>query len=490
MPAYPTLNPYWNVNLGPLDWTDLVLQLASPEQADWVALEQGDRKITITELADAMLAAAGTLAGDDGVVAVSTGDAIAHCVAVLGAVAAGRTPMLIDSKQPEALLADVVRAAGATTLVGRSVPGRAALSYDDLVAGPPAPARSRAPDGIGSIFLTSGSTGTPKLVQRSRAADLHAAMCLRLAGFPIGLGDRHWLSVPYAGAPFLTLLMGSLLARATVVIAPFSRSSVDDLLRELRISSSYMVPTMLRLAAEHDGFDGPGWRGVRALMTGGEKLDRATADFLIERFPGRVYCAYGMTESPRLTQATLEEFLERPGTVGRTIPFRRAQIVEAGGSLPVGPDQEGEILVAGPDLFYGYIGQEPAGEWYRTGDVGRIDADGYLYVTGRASSVVKVGGNRVSTDEVEAVLRAHPEIAQAAVIAVEDRTWTNRLAGFVVAGGSHRLDEDSLRAWIGERQPAYKVPRTIHVLDELPVDSSGKLSLSALEAMAADPAES
>lgn len=475
--------------MGPLDWTELVLHLASPEQPDWVALEHGERAMTIKQLGTAMLTAAGALAGDDGPVAVSTADPIAHTVAVLGAVAAGRTAMLVDPKQPEALLGDVVAAAGATTLVGRSLAGHAALSYDELLAGPPAPRCPRPPDAIGSIFLTSGSTGVPKLVQRSRGADLHAAMCLRLAGFPIELGDRHWLSVPYAGAPFLTLLMGSLLARATVVIAPFSRSSVNDALRDLRISSAYMVPTMLRLAVEHDGLEGAGWRGVRALMTGGEKLDGATADLLLERFPGRVYCAYGMTESPRLTQATLEEFVARPGTVGRTIPFRRARIVEVGGDAPLGPDQEGEILVAGPDLFSGYLGQEPAGEWYRTGDLGRTDADGYLYVTGRASSVVKVGGNRVSTDEVAATLRAHPGIVQAAVIAVEDRMWTNRLEGFVVAGDGEPVGAESLRAWIGERQPAYKVPRRIHVLDELPVDSSGKLSLRALEGLAAGPVD-
>jgi acyl-coenzyme A synthetase/AMP-(fatty) acid ligase len=461
-----------------------VLELASPEQADWVALEHDGRRMTIFELSAAMLAAGGALSGDDGVVAVSTPDPIAHTVAVLGAVAAGRTAMLVDPKQPDALLAEVVELAGATTLVGRSAAGRDALSYDELLAGAPVTPRPRPPEAIGSIFLTSGSTGQPKLVQRSRGADLHAAMCLRLSGFPIELGDRHWLSVPYAGAPFLTLLMGSLLARATVVVAPFSRSSVDEVLHELRISSSYMVPTMLRLAREHDGLEGPGWRGVRALMTGGEKLDQATAEILLERFPGRVYCAYGMTESPRLTQATLEEFAARPGTVGRPIPFRRAQIVEVGGDRPVGVDREGEVLVAGPDLFSGYVGQHPAGEWYRTGDLGRVDADGYLYVTGRASSVVKVGGNRVSTDGVAATLRAHPAVAQAAVVAIEDPTWTNRLEGFVVYRDARPVDGDALRAWMSERQPPYKVPRAIHVLDELPVDSSGKLSLRTLEAIA------
>jgi acyl-CoA synthetase (AMP-forming)/AMP-acid ligase II len=461
-----------------------VLQLAAPELPDWVALEHGDTQVTIKELAGAMCRAAGALAGPPGVVAVSTPDPILHTVAVLGAVAAGRTALLVDPKQPDDLLAAVARLAGATTAVGRPVADLQTVTADELRAAAPVAPAPAAPDAIGSIFLTSGSTGLPKLVQRSRNADLHAAMCLRLAGFPIDLGDRHWLSVPYAGAPFLTLLMGSLFARATVVIAPFSRSSVDEILREHHISSAYLVPTMLRLAREHDGLDGPGWRGLRGLMTGGEKLDDATARVLLERFAGRVFCAYGMTESPRLTQATLEEFVARPGTVGRTIPLRSARIVQPGGEDPVPAGQEGEVLVAGPDLFAGYVGQPAAGPWYRTGDLGRIDADGYLSITGRASSVVKVGGNRVSTEEVSAMLRAHADVAQAAVIAVDDPMWTSRLVGFVVARDGARLDAGALRDWMATRQPAYKVPRAIHLLPELPVDSSGKLSLRRLEELA------
>jgi acyl-CoA synthetase (AMP-forming)/AMP-acid ligase II len=171
--------------------------------------------------------------------------------------------------------------------------------------------------------------------------------------------------------------------------------------------------------------------------------------------------------------------------VGRVIPFRQVRIAEPGGDDAVPAGEDGEVLVAGPDLFDGYLGHEPVGTWYRTGDLGRLDDDGYLYITGRASSVVKVGGNRVSTEEVAAALRAHSDVAQAAVIAVEDPMWTNRLVGFVVAAASGEADEEALRGWMAERQPAYKVPRTILVLDELPLDSSGKLSLRTLEALAA-----
>jgi acyl-CoA synthetase (AMP-forming)/AMP-acid ligase II len=469
--------------LAPADWPSLVTLLASPEQPDWVALEHGDATMTIQELAAAMRRAAGALRGGSSVVAVSEPDPIAHTVAVLGAVAAGRVAMLVDPKSPDALLAEVVERAGATVVVGRPVPGVTSLGLSELLAAEPAEPAEKNPTDVGSIFLTSGSTGVPKLVQRSRAADLHAAMCLRLANFPIEPGDRHWLCVPYAGAPFLTLVMGALFARATVIFAPFVREEVDAFLAERRISSAYLVPTMLRLAREHGGLDGAGWRGLRALMTGGEKLDEPTAEVLLDLFEGRVYCAYGMTELPRPTEATFEEIRARPGTVGRTIPFRRVRIAEPGGDAAVPTGEEGEVLVTGPDLFAGYLGEEPVGEWYRTGDLGRLDDDGYLFITGRASSVVKVGGNRVSTEEVAAALRRHPAVGQAAVIAVEDPTWTNRLEGFVVLREGAAAEAGDLRAWLGERMPAYKVPRAMTFLDEIPVDPSGKLSLQTLKAL-------
>ena len=476
-----TLQP--STTLAPADWPALVALLASTEQPDWPALEHGDRQMSIRQLADAMCRAAGALHGGEGVVAVSEPDPIAHTVAVLGAVAAGRVAMLVDPKCPDRLLAELVERAGATVAIGRAAPGVRQLGLADLLAAAPSAPVAKNPKDVGSIFLTSGSTGVPKLVQRSRGADLHAAMCLRLASFPIEPGDRHWLCVPYAGAPFLTLVMGALFARATVVFAPFVREHVDAFLAERRISSVYLVPTMLRLAREHSGLDGRGWRGLRALMTGGEKLDEATADVLLDLFENRVYCAYGMTELPRPTEATFEEIRARPGTVGRTIPFRRVRIAEPGGETGVPPGEEGEVLVTGPDLFTGYFGEEPIGQWYRTGDLGLLDEDGYLYITGRASSVVKVGGNRVSTEEVAAALRRHEAVAQAAVIAVEDPMWTNRLEGFVVLREGAAAQADDLRAWLGERMPAYKLPRAMTFLDEIPMDASGKLSLQTLKSL-------
>ena len=470
----------------PRDWAELVITLAEAGQQDWTAIEFGDERISIGELADAMCRAAGALRGGRGTVAVSTSNPIDHTVGVLGAVAAGRTAMLVDAKVPDALLAEIAAAGFVTTSVGRRLDGVELVGQRALAGAAPVDPAPVDPRQIGSIFLTSGSTGVPKMVQRSRSADLHAAMCLRLANFPIDPGDRHWMSVPFASAAFLTLLMGAVFTRATVVIAPFRATGVNRFLEEKRISSTYLVPTMLRLAAAEEGLDGAGWRGLRGLMVGGERLDRRTRESLPEDLVKRAFLAYGMTEIPRPTEATPADLDARPGTVGRAIPMRQLRIVTVGTETDVAIGEEGEVLVTGPDLYEGYLGMGPAGKWHHTGDLGRLDDDGFLYITGRASSVVQVGGNRVSTEEVASTLRGHPDVEQAAVVPVDDPIWTVRLEGFVVPRDGASLAEDDLRDWMRERQPAYKVPRRLHVIPELPSDDSGKLSLETLRRISAE----
>ncbi len=463
------------------DWVDLVCSSAANQPATWVALEAGAIKVTGSELVRSMLSASTRLRSSAGPVAVCTPDPIVHAVAVLGGLAAGRPVILIDAKHPAPTAVDAVYRGGATTIVGAAL-GEAEFVAGDALLGNDllAPVR-RPPTAHGTTFLTSGSTGSPKLVERSRGADLHGAMCVRLSGFPLGPGDRHWLSVPHASAAWITLVMGSLLVGATTVFAPFHAEIAEDFIREEQISSGYFVPTMLRLARSATGLDGPGWLSLRALMTGGEKLDDATQDDLARLFGTRLFMGYGMTEAPRVCQADPVDLRTHPGTVGRPTPLREIRIAAGDGeeSMPCG--EEGSILVRGPDLFRGYTGEAPSGSWHRTGDVGLVDADGYLYVTGRATRMLSIGGNRVSLDEIEAILRRHAAVRHVAAVAIDDPVWTYRVEAFLVL--SDGVDAAGVEAWLRDRVAAYKVPRRFTVLDQLPVDASGKVSLSLLTSL-------
>lgn len=176
----------------------------------------------------------------------------------------------------------------------------------------------------------------------------------------------------------------------------------------------------------------------------------------------------------------MQEISERPGTVGRPIALRQVKIAPIDSDGAVATGAEGGVLVRGPDLFSGYQGGPPVGDWHRTGDRGWIDRDGYLYITGRDTAVVNVAGNRVSTEEIGAVLRSHPDVAQAAVIALQDPVRTNRLEAFAVLKPGRRLRDDEITSWLEQRVARYQIPRRITFLDDLPIDSSGKISLSTL----------
>lgn len=454
---------------------------ADPAEPEWIALEQDGRTATMKQLGRWMGSAAAVLRnGSDDVVAVSTHDVIEHTVGFLGSLAAGRRPLLVDPRHPEALLAEVVERAAATTTVGRAVSGVARLGLEELQERPPVERAHVLPEADGSLLLTSGSTGSPKIVVRPRGADLGAAHNFRLQHFPIDAGDRFWLSSPFTGSPYPGIVWGCLLARATVVFAPLPGEAIGEFLEDHRIDSTFLGPTAVRLAYQRDGLEGAGWDRLRGVLSGGEKLDEPTARLMTGRWPGAVVLGYGMTEVSQVAAAPERVLLERPGSVGRPLPLHQAKIVGVGSNEQVSIGDEGEVLVRGHDMFRGYLGEEPAGEWFRTSDLGRFDEDGFLYITGRASNIVQVGGNRVSTDEVAAVLRAHAGVANAAVLALDDPVWTTRLEAFVALRTPGSIDHATLDAWVRERLPAYKVPRRYHVLDELPTESAGKLSLRAL----------
>jgi long-chain acyl-CoA synthetase len=471
------------------DLTDLAALYSEPAQRDFVAFEQGDRQATMHELGRWMRPAAGALFdGTDDVVAISSPDVIEHTVAYLGALAAGRRPLLVDPGQPETVLDEAAERAGATVAVGRAVGDLPLRTLDDLLAGTPRERVERPGREPGALLLTSGSTDKPKIVVRSRSADFHASQNFRLGGLRLTRDDRYWLFAPYTGSPWAGIAWNVLVAGATVVVAPFRSESIDRFLLERRITSVYLGPTAVRLAHERDGLRGAGWDQLTSVLSGGERLDEPTAELMTKRWPGAVRIGYGSTEVTQVTMAPETEFLPRLGSVGLVIPLHQAMIADPGGDGAAPTGQEGEILMRGPDMYSGYLGEESAGEWYPSGDLGRFDEEGYLYVTGRATDVVQIGGNRVSTNEVTASLRSHPALANVAVMAFDDPRWTTRLEAFVVSVPGEQLEPDALTAWCQERMPGYKVPRVFHVLDELPQDSSGKLSRRTLQRMAEDAA--
>jgi len=266
----------------------------------------------------------------------------------------------------------------------------------------------------------------------------------------------------------------------------FDASEWLRLVPERRVQSAALVPSMLQLLLrepleEHD------LTSLRYVTCGGAPLAVAVQEQFQARVPSARVCdGYGCTEA--CSTATMTPYdAPRPGTVGRAVPGVQLRIVGAdGAALPTGDD--GEVLLRGPGVMLGYW-QDPAATaqvlrdgWLHTGDVGHLDADGYLTVVDRLKDLVIRGGFNVYPRDVEEVLLAHPAVAAAAVVGRPDQTYGEEVVAYVALRPGAQTDEAALLAYAAARLAAHKRPRELHLVDAVPLTSVGKTDRKALRA--------
>jgi O-succinylbenzoic acid--CoA ligase len=257
----------------------------------------------------------------------------------------------------------------------------------------------------------------------------------------------------------------------TAVIQPsFDEHAVNRALRDEGIALLSVVPTMLQRMLDADEALFP--PSVRAVLVGGGPVARDT----LERALGRglpVLQTYGLTEAAsQVTTLSPADALTHAGSAGKPLLTTRVRI-------DARPGEAGEILVRGETVTPGYFENTVATAdalrdgWLHTGDIGRVDGDGFLYVLDRRDDLIVTGGENVYPAEVEGVLRGHPLVEAAAVVGVPDERWGQAIAAAVVAAPG--LDEAELEAWLRARLAAYKLPRAIRIVAALPMTASGKV---------------
>jgi O-succinylbenzoic acid--CoA ligase len=330
------------------------------------------------------------------------------------------------------------------------------------------------PHSVFTIVYTSGTTGAAKGAMLTHANHFASASASR-ANLSLRLGDR-WLAVlPLHHVGGLSILLRSVIDGTAVVLHPaFDAGSVERAIHEQGITLLSLVTTTLRRLLDHSaGRRYP--RSLRAALIGGG----ATPAALLEQARAHgipALATYGLTEAAsQVTTESLEEDIGSMGSAGRPLPGTRVAID--------GPDAngDGEILVAGPTVMAGYFGRREEteralrGGWLHTGDVGRLDAGGHLYVHDRRSDLIVSGGENVYPAEIEAVLLAHPGVSEAAVYPVADPDWGHHVGAAIVLRGGRRLAAEELREWCAGRLARFKLPRTIRFVDSLPRTASGKV---------------
>ena len=314
------------------------------------------------------------------------------------------------------------------------------------------------PDSEHSVIYTSGTSGRPSAVSLTHRN--HTASALASAwNLGVDPGDR-WLCVlPLFHVGGLAILLRSAIyGTAAVMHDGFDTDRVADAFTRGEITVASLVPTMLRRLVDA-GLQSA--QALRAVLLGGGPVPRDLLEWSAERgLP--VLQTYGMTQtSSQIATLTAAEAVERTGSAGR--PLLGVELSISG---------EGEILVRGPMVSPGAL--DPTDGWLHTGDRGRLDEQGYLWVEGRLKDVIVTGGENVACAEVERVLEEHPAVVEAAIAGTPDPEWGEVVTAFLVLDGGE-LDEAELIAHCREHLAGYKVPRALHVVDALPRNAAGKL---------------
>jgi acyl-CoA synthetase (AMP-forming)/AMP-acid ligase II len=349
--------------------------------------------------------------------------------------------------------------------------------------GPPPGADDGDERAAATIIYTSGTTGLPKGVVRSHRANAWNAVNSAL-GAPRTPDDVEVFNLPVFGIGFLHFLMPALLGGATVVLdRAFEPARAWELLERHRATRTFLAPTMISAMLAVEGHEERDLSALEIVYTAYAFPERLRRTALHRFGPVFVYM-YGLTEA-QLTCARREDFVGTPSSVGRSMGVSEVAVLGADGG-PRGDGEVGEIAFAGPSLMSSYHGRPEDtataldGRWLRTGDLGRIDAGGDLHYVGRSKEMIKTGGFSVDPAEVENAILEREEVVETAVVGVEDEHWGEEVVAFVVIARGSSFDADELRAECRERIAAFKLPKRVFFVDDLPKNPTGKVERGAL----------
>jgi fatty-acyl-CoA synthase len=364
--------------------------------------------------------------------------------------------------------------------------------YDELLAAGDAvtwPRPGGDGDSLGGVMIcTSGTTGHPKGAARGFKKELPVAVPDFLRQLKVHHDDRHLCVCPlyHSAAPAFVAFVFAV-GGTVYLVEHFEPDVVLDLIERDRITSSFMVPTMLaRLAAATEARPRD-TSSLRWLTSGAAPLPTETARRVEAAFGPVLYNFYGSTETGLVTVALPGEHTARPGTIGRPLAGNELRLLGEDGA-DVGPGEIGELYVRNAMLVAGYHRDKAATEramrdgYFSVGDLARIDADGYVYLTDRKHDMVISGGVNIYPLEIEQRLHEHPAVLEAAVVGVPDDEWGESLKAFVVTRHGEAVSAEELRAFCKETLANFKVPKSIEFLESLPRNPTGKVLKRELRA--------
>jgi long-chain acyl-CoA synthetase len=372
--------------------------------------------------------------------------------------------------------------------VGQEEGSTAGVRLEDL-ANTPDPTPRFGPLRPIMILYTSGTTGAPRGVPPHDHSNTDLERLQRyvasVEGTPPRTGEGAWLlTLPvHHGAGPMAAMSACAAGGTAVLLDPYDAEEALRLIERHRVEVWTGVPTMLlRIQSLSDEvFRRYDLSSLKVLSTGAAPVPQSLKEWIVEQLgDGLLWEAYGVSEAGMICYAAPEHQLTKPGTSG--LPYDGVEIVivdDDWNRLPTG--QAGEIAVNTPVVLKNYLGEEPLGEdtikdgFYRTGDVGYLDEDGFLFITDRKKDMIVAGGVNIYPAEIEAALVAHPEVVEASVIGIPQEHFGEQPLAFVVAKDRAGLSEADLAGFLEGRLASYKRPRQYRFVDDLPRNPMGKV---------------
>jgi long-chain acyl-CoA synthetase len=498
--------------------SDLIATLAMHVQhdPDRVALVDGDEKVTLSQLWQKVRALAFVLSN----AGVKHGDRVAiigpntqEWVQVyLAAMASGAVAVPLNPDLRPGDLSALIKHAGANVVfvdISVGVMDKLAAQLPDVmwltkqkrftehcvalseIEQEFAPEISGALTDLGCILYTSGTSGAPKGVMLSHVSILQNALdvadYLQLSGTDVSLALLPFY-YSFGNSVLVThLLSGSRLVFGASLMYPEKLMALVD---AEGVTGLAGVPTLFQLLLKRDLLSDIRWRSLRYVAQAGGALSASTAERLSAALPWcRIFVMYGQTEATaRICYLSPEYLLEKPGSVGWPLPDTCVQIRDEVGD-PLSAGEVGQIWVRGPGLMLGYWRNKQATDkvlvdgWLCTGDMGEMDGRGFLYIRGRRSDMLKVSGQRLHPQEIEAVINELPEVAECAVDGVDDDVVGQVPRVFVVLKPGAELADQALLRYCRSQLVGWKVPRYVEVIGALPKTGSGKIQRNLLSGL-------
>jgi long-chain acyl-CoA synthetase len=338
-------------------------------------------------------------------------------------------------------------------------------------------------DSTYAVIYTSGTTGRPKASQVAHRCAMHSAIAY-VRTLNLTAEDRTAIVFPlyYITGHVAQITPMMLVGGTSVTVNDLVPREFVRLMAERRISYLMVVPSLWPLLLRNPEFGWPELAHVEIGAFGGSPVPLSTIAALRERMPQlRLYDAYGLTETHSPATILIDaEFRRKPGSVGRPLPCAEARVVDdEGKDVPLG--EAGELWLKGPMVTPGYF-RDPAATadaitegWLHTGDLARMDEEGFVFILDRKKDMITRGGFKVYSVELEYILVSHPDIAEAAVFGVPDPLAFEAVAAFVVPAAGRTVDARTVQTWVNTRMADYAVPRFVRVVDTIPRNRTGKV---------------